>query len=118
MSELNKNGKEKQGRLIALIIAGSVLSWSVLQGAAPSLGISARYMLLISRAYNELISQGKGLRLAIHSKITQNQQLSEQLTAPAFLFHFYLTRSFILFHTSSYLYLLKTNLTSLLFPID
>ena len=47
MSELNKNRKEKQGRLIALIIAGSVLSWSVLQGAAPSLGISARYMLLI-----------------------------------------------------------------------
>ena len=47
MSKLNKNGKEKQGRLIALIIAGSVLSWSVLQGAAPSLGISARYMLLI-----------------------------------------------------------------------
>ena len=47
MSELNKNGKEKQGRLIALIIAGSVLFCSVLQGAAPSLGISARYMLLI-----------------------------------------------------------------------
>ena len=47
MSELNKNGKEKQGRLIALIIAGSVLFWSVLQGAGPSLGISARYMLLI-----------------------------------------------------------------------
>ena len=47
MSELNKNGKEKQGRLIALIIAGSVLFWSVLQGAAPSLGISALYMLLI-----------------------------------------------------------------------
>ena len=47
MSELNKNGKEKQGRLIALIIAGSVLFWSVVQGAAPSLGISAPYMLLI-----------------------------------------------------------------------
>ena len=47
MSELIKNGREKQGRLIALIIAGSVLFWSVLQGAAPSLGISARYMLLI-----------------------------------------------------------------------
>ena len=47
MNELNKNGKEKQGRLIALIIAGAVLFWSVLQGAAPSLGISARYMLLI-----------------------------------------------------------------------
>tara|TARA_B100000676_G_C17435638_1_gene511562 strand:+ start:177 stop:401 length:225 start_codon:yes stop_codon:yes gene_type:complete len=47
MSESNKNSKEKQGRLIALIIAGSVLFWSVLQGAAPSLGISARYMLLI-----------------------------------------------------------------------
>ena len=47
MSELNKNGKEKQGRLIALIIAGSVLFWSVLQGAAPSLGFSARYLLLI-----------------------------------------------------------------------
>ena len=47
MNELNKNGKEKQGRLIALIIAGSVVFWSVLQGAAPYLGISARYMLLI-----------------------------------------------------------------------
>ena len=47
MSELNKNGKEKQGRLIALIIAGSVLFWSLVQGVAPSLGISARYMLLI-----------------------------------------------------------------------
>ena len=47
MSELNKNRKEKQGWLIALVIAGSVLFWSVLQGAAPSLGISTRYMLLI-----------------------------------------------------------------------
>ena len=47
MSELNKNGKEKQGRLIALVIAGSVLFWSVMQGAAPSLAISAQYMLLI-----------------------------------------------------------------------
>ena len=47
MSELHKNRKEKQGRLIALVIAGSVLFWSVLQGAAHSLGISARYMLLI-----------------------------------------------------------------------
>ena len=47
MGDLNKNRKEKQGRLIALIIAGSVLSWSLLQGAAPSLGISARYMLFI-----------------------------------------------------------------------
>ena len=47
MSELNKNGKEKQGRLIALVIAGSVLFWSVMQGVAPSFGISARYMLLI-----------------------------------------------------------------------
>ena len=47
MSELNKNGKEKQGRLIALVIAGSVLFWSVMQGAALSLEISARYMLLI-----------------------------------------------------------------------
>ena len=47
MSELNKNRKEKLGRLIALVIAGSVLFWSVLQGAAPSVGISARYLLLI-----------------------------------------------------------------------
>ena len=47
MSELNKNEKEKQGRLIALVIAGSVLFWSVMQGAAPSLEISAGYMLLI-----------------------------------------------------------------------
>ena len=46
MSELNKNGKEKQGRLIALIIAGSVLFWSVLQGAAPSpWDISSLYAL-------------------------------------------------------------------------
>ena len=41
MSELNKNEKEKKGRLIALIIAGSVLFWSLLQGAAPSVGIPA-----------------------------------------------------------------------------
>ena len=47
MSESNKNSKEKQGRLIALVIAGSVLFWSVMQGAAPSLEIPARYMLLI-----------------------------------------------------------------------
>ena len=47
MSELNKTGKEKHGQLIALVIAGSVLFWSVMQGAAPSLEISARYMLLI-----------------------------------------------------------------------
>ena len=47
MSDSYKNRKEKQGRLIALIIAGSVLIWSVMQGVAPSLGISARYMLMI-----------------------------------------------------------------------
>jgi len=47
MNELNKNRKEKQERLIALIIAVSVLFWSVIQGVAPSFGISARYMLLI-----------------------------------------------------------------------
>ena len=47
MSELHKNRKEKQGRLIAMVIAGSVLFWSVMQGVAPSLEISARYMLLI-----------------------------------------------------------------------
>ena len=47
MSELHKNRKEKQGRLIAMVIAGAVLFWSVMQGAAPSLEISARYMLLI-----------------------------------------------------------------------
>ena len=47
MSEFNKNGKEKQRRLIAVVIAGSVLFWSVMQGAAPSLEISARHMLLV-----------------------------------------------------------------------
>ena len=47
MSGSYKNRKEKQGRLIALVIAGSVLIWSVMQGVAPSLGISARYMLII-----------------------------------------------------------------------
>ena len=47
MSKFNKNGKEKQKRLIAVVIAGSVLFWSVMQGAAPSLALSARYMLLI-----------------------------------------------------------------------
>ena len=47
MSELNKDGKEKEGRLIALVIAGSVLFWSLMQGVAPYFEISARYMLLI-----------------------------------------------------------------------
>ena len=47
MSDSFKNRKEKQGRLIALVIAGSVLIWSVMQGVAPSIGISARYMLII-----------------------------------------------------------------------
>ena len=47
MSDSYKNRKEKQGRLIALVIAGSVLIWSVMQGVAPSIGISARYMLMI-----------------------------------------------------------------------
>ena len=47
MSELHENRIEKQGRLIALVIAGSVLFWIIMQGAAPSLEISARYMLLI-----------------------------------------------------------------------
>ena len=47
MSDSYKNRKEKQGRLIALVIAGSVLIWSVMQGVAPSIGISARYMLII-----------------------------------------------------------------------
>ena len=47
MSDSYKNRKEKQSRLIALVIAVSVLFWSVMQGLAPSLGISARYMLMI-----------------------------------------------------------------------
>ena len=47
MSESEKNITEKQGRLIALVIASSVLLWALIQGAAPSFGISARYMLLI-----------------------------------------------------------------------
>ena len=47
MGELKKNIKEKQSRLIAIVIAGSVLFWTIIQGAAPSLEISARYMLLI-----------------------------------------------------------------------
>ena len=47
MSESEKNITEKKGRLIALVIASSVLLWALIQGAAPSFGISARYMLLI-----------------------------------------------------------------------
>ena len=47
MGELKKNIKEKQSRLIAIVIAGSVLFWTIMQGTAPSLEISARYMLLI-----------------------------------------------------------------------
>ena len=47
MRELGKNSSEKQGRLIAIVIAGSVLFWSILQGAAPTLQISPRYMFLI-----------------------------------------------------------------------
>jgi hypothetical protein len=47
MGELKKNIKEKQSRLIAIVIAGSVLFWTIIQGTAPSLEISARYMLLI-----------------------------------------------------------------------
>ena len=47
MSESEKNITEKQGRLIALVIASSVLLWAIIQGTAPSLEISARYMLLI-----------------------------------------------------------------------
>ena len=47
MGELKKNIKEKQSRLIAILIASSVLFWTIIQGAAPSLEISARYMLLI-----------------------------------------------------------------------
>ena len=47
MGELKKNIIEKQSRLIAIVIAGSVLFWTIIQGAAPSLEISARYMLLI-----------------------------------------------------------------------
>ena len=47
MRELGKNSSEKQGRVIAIVIAGSVLFWSILQGAAPTLQISPRYMFLI-----------------------------------------------------------------------
>ena len=47
MGELKKNIKEKQSRLIAIVIAGSVLFWTIIQGTAPSLEITARYMLLI-----------------------------------------------------------------------
>ena len=47
MGELKKNIKEKQSRLIAIVIACSVLFWTIIQGMAPSLEISASYMLLI-----------------------------------------------------------------------
>ena len=47
MRELGKNSSEKQGRVIAIVIAGSVLFWCILQGAAPTLQISPRYMFLI-----------------------------------------------------------------------
>jgi hypothetical protein len=47
VSELDKNIKEKKGRLIAVVIAASISIWSITQGVAPSLGISARYMLII-----------------------------------------------------------------------
>jgi hypothetical protein len=45
--ELDKNIKEKKGRLIAVVIAASISIWSITQGVAPSLGISAGYMLII-----------------------------------------------------------------------
>ena len=47
MNSSDKKLKGKQNRLIAIVIAGSVLFWSIMQGVAPSLEISARYMLLI-----------------------------------------------------------------------
>lgn len=47
MSELDKNIKEKKGRLIAVVIAASISIWSITQGVAPSLGITAGYMLII-----------------------------------------------------------------------
>ena len=47
MGELKKNIKEKQSRLIAIVVAGSGLFWTIIQGIAPSLEISVRYMLLI-----------------------------------------------------------------------
>lgn len=47
MSELDKNIKEKKGRLIAVVIAASISIWSITQAVAPSLGISAGYMLII-----------------------------------------------------------------------
>ena len=47
MSALDKNIKEKKGRLIAVVIATSISIWSITQGVAPSLGISAGYMLII-----------------------------------------------------------------------
>ena len=47
MNNLDKKIKGKQSRFIAIVIAGSVLFWSIMQGVAPSLEISARYMLLI-----------------------------------------------------------------------
>jgi len=47
VSELDKNIKEKKGRLIAVVIAASISIWSITQGVAPSLGISAGYMLII-----------------------------------------------------------------------
>ena len=47
MSELDKNIKEKKGRFIAVVIVASISIWSITQGVAPSLGISAGYMLII-----------------------------------------------------------------------
>ena len=47
MNNSDKKINGKQNRLIAIVIAGSVLFWSIMQGVAPSLEISARYMLLI-----------------------------------------------------------------------
>jgi hypothetical protein len=47
VSELDKNIKEKKGRLIAVVIAASISIWSITQGVAPSLGITAGIMLII-----------------------------------------------------------------------
>tara|TARA_B100000614_G_scaffold32239_1_gene24874 strand:- start:61 stop:285 length:225 start_codon:yes stop_codon:yes gene_type:complete len=47
MNNSDKKITGKQNRFIAIVIAGSVLFWSIMQGVAPSLEISARYMLLI-----------------------------------------------------------------------
>lgn len=50
MGNPQQNSTERKGRVVALVIAGTMLLWLLAQWAGPKMGLPGRYALLIDFA--------------------------------------------------------------------